>query len=205
MDKNQGHSKAEINEEAGQSLSEEEIKQYEFLHLHQRLNKMLDAVDTSAPFIKMLIERELIKYDQQAPILQIKITEKGKKFLVETHSKIEPSRSSSAVPAFVRGASKKEVTKELKKIDDELIYRFLRFHLGVIRRTETPYLRELVAEDYLIDKEGLGYGQAAKLIDKMTDQGILKYDQWGAFPGTGVTQQGREYFEDLKERFEDSE
>jgi hypothetical protein len=69
-------------------------------------------------------------------------------------------------------------------------------------RTGVPYLREMVAEDFLMDNEKMSYKQAAELMETLLDDNILEFDQFGAFPGTGVSDIGKQYFNHLKRRFE---
>ncbi len=184
--------------------AKENLKKYEFLIFHQQTVARINRMDLENDFIKNLIKEELVRYDQSAPVMHLKITEKGRNFLKNMEKEAEISHK--AYHTYIRGASKEmDSTKKVKKVDDALLYRFLKFHIGVIRRTKQPYLRELVAEDYLMDSEELGYGQAAKLISKLVDDGILKYDQFGAFPGTGVTEKGKEFFQELKKKIDPDE
>lgn len=93
------------------------------------------------------------------------------------------------------------LTKHKLKITEDKIYLYLKFHLGVIKRTGVPYLRELVAESFLMDNLHFTYAQADEFIHILLEKGILQHDQFGAFPGTGVTKKGLLYYQKLCEKY----
>ncbi|UYP44927.1 hypothetical protein NEF87_001212 [Candidatus Lokiarchaeum ossiferum] len=178
-------------------------------------------------YLNLLQDNNILDYDQHGAFPGTRITKKGEsvlKILAEefdpsmlnifTDSKSSPTKSrdsSESKEKYVQkppqmhvwgktqDLSQHPILKELN-ITEDLIYRFLKFQIGVIRRTGVPYLRELVAEDFLGDMEHLSFKQTSEFLEVLIKDGYNEYDQWGAFPGTGITKKGREYFEFLAKK-----
>ncbi len=158
-------------------------------------------------FLLLLQEEELLTYDQHGAFPGAFLADQGKSLLQQLKAvfgSISTESPLSSIPekkTYVWGKTQ-DLTSggkvPIKEISEDVLYRFFKFHLGVIRRTKVPYLRELVAEDYLNDIEHLTFNQANKLIAELVEEGYLEYDQFGAFPGTGVTKEGNRYFEELQ-------
>lgn len=162
--------------------------------------------ETAEKFLHQLIDENLLAYDQHGAFPGSILTVRGKEIL----SKLRPifghksaQNSEAYIPQkrmIVWGNTQDLTAKaKLKNLDisEGLIYRFLKFHLGVIKSTQVPYLRELVAEDFLKDMENMSFKQANDFIAWMVEEGLLVYDQFGAFPGTGVTSKGQQLFDSL--------
>ncbi|MHA1672884.1 MAG: hypothetical protein ACTSYI_04600 [Promethearchaeota archaeon] len=158
-------------------------------------------------FLSLLQEEDLLTYDQHGAFPGAFLSIQGGSLLSELKSIFGPISTGSPLSyipekkTYVWGKTQDPTSGgkvPIKEIFDEILYRFFKFHLGVIRRTKVPYLRELVAEDYLSDIEHLTFNQANKLIADLVEKGYLEYDQFGAFPGTGVTKKGNQYFEQLQ-------
>jgi hypothetical protein len=62
-------------------------------------------------------------------------------------------------------------SKHQLQIVEDQIYLFLKFHLGVIKRTGVPYLREMVAESFLMDILHFTYEQADQFIHILLEKG----------------------------------
>ncbi len=174
-------------------------------------------------YLNMLLDHDILDYDQFGAFPGTRITMKGEEVLKSLAEELDPSvlkiltknhpntskknpnpvKSPKLPEMIIRGKtqdlSKSKVIEELN-ITDDLIYRFLKFQIGVIRRTGVPYLRELVAEDYLTDMGQLSFIQTSKFLDLLITEGYNEYDQWGAFPGAGITKKGREYFDSLAKK-----
>jgi hypothetical protein len=80
--------------------------------------------------------------------------------------------------------------KKSTSLPDDKLYLFLKFHDGVIKHSNMPYLRNLVALDFLMDKIRVSYGDAELILDWLLAESFIEFDQFGAFPGTIITEKG---------------
>lgn len=179
-------------------------------------------------YLNLLLDNDILDYDQHGAFPGTRITKKGEEVLKILAEEIDPSaltmftdsRSFSSSSTIDSSESKENIKKKpiqmhiwgktqdlsqhpiLKELNitEDLIYRFLKFQIGVIRRTGVPYLRELVAEDFLGDMEHLSFKQTKEFLEILITDGYNEYDQWGAFPGAGITKKGREYFDFLAKK-----
>ncbi|MHA1520018.1 MAG: hypothetical protein ACTSVZ_07525 [Promethearchaeota archaeon] len=158
-------------------------------------------------FLLQLQEEELLIYDQHGAFPGGFISDLGVSLIPKLKAIFGPISKENSLPyitekkTYVLGKTQDPTSNAkvpIEEISEEVIFRFLKFHLGVIQRTKVPYLRELVAEDYLSDIEHLTFNQTNKLISYLLEEGYLEYDQFGAFPGSGVTKKGKQYFEHLQ-------
>jgi hypothetical protein len=170
---------------------------YEFLKFHNEVNRKITEMNITQELIGELVRDGYAKYDPHAPVLELHLTDLALEFLRNNNMTFKPDINRNR--AYIGGAVQ-DPTKINNFIDitDQIRYKFLKFHTGVIRRTNIPYLRELVAEDFLMDMVKMSYKQAAEFINDLVNDGILEYDQFGAFPGTGVTKEGYKFFERLE-------
>jgi len=183
-------------------------------------------------FLSFLLDNDILDYDQHGAFPGTRITKKGEEVLKILAEEFDPSslkmfagpksysdKSNSIPRKSILPEEKKAIrmhiwgkTQDLSKnsvkkalnITDDLIYRFLKFQIAVIKATGVPYLRDLVAEDYLKDMEHLSFIQTKKFLDVLIADGYNKYDQWGAFPGAGITKKGLEYFKFLANKLNKS-
>ncbi|WP_457559627.1 hypothetical protein [Candidatus Harpocratesius sp.] len=173
---------------------------------------------TAEEFLDLLQKLKIIESDQHGAFPGCFLTVKGKKILEELRNffdNFQPNQDitkSKTEKVFILGKTQDSELQNNFKIDlkkgdlenypEDLIYRFLKFHLGVITNAQVPYLRDLVSEDFLKDKENLSYKQTSDFLAFLVKQGILEYNQFGAFPGTTVTEHGRDLFLKLKIKYQ---
>ncbi|MCF2140015.1 MAG: hypothetical protein K9W44_08180 [Candidatus Lokiarchaeota archaeon] len=171
---------------------------------------------TAEGFLDLLEKLGIIESDQHGAFPGCFLTPKGKKILEELRTIFNNSQAkqdiikSSSKKVFILGKTQDQeisddsetilIKDHLNNYSEELIFRFLKFHLGVIKNAQVPYLRDLVAEDFLKDCEHLSFKQTSDFISSLVDKGILAYNQFGAFPGTTVTDFGKNIFRKLKKK-----
>ncbi|MHA1887991.1 MAG: hypothetical protein ACTSX0_08180 [Promethearchaeota archaeon] len=168
---------------------------------------------TAKIFMEKLHESKIIQYDQHGAFPGCFVTAKGTQILNDLHKifgelkSLYENQPKSPSKPFIVGKTQEssdmeslQNTLSLEPYSEELIYRFLRYHLEVIRHSSVPYLRDLVAESYLKDNEHMSYQQVADFLEWLVDQGILAYNQFGAFPGTTVTDRGKELFHQISKK-----
>ena len=78
-------------------------------------------------------------------------------------------------------------------------YAFLDFAMRIMKQMQ--YLRDQTAIDFLIDNEQLSYEVADKLMHAILNEEYLVYSQWGAFPGTELTEKGLAFLDQLKQKY----
>jgi hypothetical protein len=91
----------------------------------------------------------------------------------------------------------------MRPLSDDKLYLFLKFHDGVIKHSHMPYLRNLVALDFLIDKIHVSYGDAELVLDWMINEGLIAFNQFGAFPGTIITEKGYVKLAELTQKYQE--
>ncbi len=105
---------------------------------------------------------------------------------------------------YIRGISNESnsTISPQKPISEEMIFIFLKFQHGVTKKSGLPYLREIVAEDFLKEIFELSYEQASKFLNYLIETGLNKEDQWGAFPGATITKKGIQFYKSKREKYE---
>lgn len=170
---------------------------------------------TAENFLEELRTSGLIQDDQHGAFPGCFLTENGRKilgklqeFFSQTEEKSRKTPMAPSKPYIMgktqesqeEGSNQRQISFD--KFPEDLIYRFLHYHINVTKNATVPYLRDMVAESYLMEIEQMGYQQVADFLQWLVENGILAYNQFGAFPGTAVTADGRKLFEILSKKHE---
>jgi RIO-like serine/threonine protein kinase len=169
--------------------------------------------DDAEKFLESVRIAGFIDFDQHGAFPGTILTAAGEQKLKELEKKFEGVDYSIDIPipkinipaeklTLIWGPSKhmEEIdTSEIAITEDQLL-QFLSFVAGVCRNMDSHYLRELVAEDFLIDKLGLPYEKTDRFLHELLDREIIEYEQFGAFPGFELTEKGKEILEALRNK-----
>jgi predicted transcriptional regulator len=167
--------------------------------------------ETAEDFMDFILENNWVEWDQHGAFPGTIMTADGAKYLQEltekyqnqTLYKTDMSASTPKMITITWGPTKNLLeldTSELD-IDEHDLYLFLKFAIGVSSGVGSPYLREIVAEEFLMDNLNLCYEKTDLFIARLLDADILEMDQYGAFPGLLVSNKGKELFEELKKKY----
>jgi predicted transcriptional regulator len=81
------------------------------------------------------------------------------------------------------------------------LFLFLDYIDRILASTGSPYVRDLVTLDYLTTTLEMPYKEAENFLEALRDAEILVIDQHGAFPGTLLSEKGKQLLGELRGAF----
>lgn len=167
--------------------------------------------EVAEDFLDNILENNWVEWDQHGAFPGTIMTSEGQIHLQQLtekyHNQMLYQTESGGSPnpkiTITWGPTKNLLeldTSELN-IDEHDLFLFLKFAIGVSSGAGSPYLREIVAEDFLMDNLNLSYEKTDSFITRLMEADILEQDQYGAFPGIQVSDKGKEIFDELKKKY----